>query len=531
MAGKSDKKFAELSNEAQILLADYRTCWDRKLADAATGLTDEKWIEVMHSLYKLLGLPAPSVVSVDSPLQLVLMPALLRFRVLSDERTWKLLRDNLKLPRWKGVIEEIDKKFSNDDIETLLKIRDQSAHHLTGVRQTETHSGYLYLDSVFGRPKGESINPRLGFFESLTAKLDSEMSSVVTSEIRNWLARECRWIDGGLPGAWRDWINVGARAEANRMNQLRTAVQNLSNMGTTERAALRIFRERGEQTSFVPEQIVKLGEIENEFIEQLGESTVNLLAQAYSAQNLEPTIYESYPPNSETLLDGSSSGLWFTGQLAVGFTSSIFFPRLDRLSVFTFLLDADERGIFNTTTKDAIESLRLFLANRTPICPFAEIVFVSKPPLAYEIDEELRLHSLNAPAIAYEDGFCLYSVHGVTVQERTVMAPETLSVSDIESEINLEMRRVMMDQFGIGRYLEESNAEILHEDQYGTLFRRRMAGDEPLVMVRVTNSTPEPDGSFKHYFLRVPPFVRTAKEAVAWTFDFEADQYQPEEET
>ena len=37
-------------------------------------------------------------------------------------------------------------------------------------------------------------------------------------------------------------------------------------------------------------------------------------------------------------------------------------------------------------------------------------------------------------------------------------------------------------------------------------------------MVQVTNSTPEPDGSFKDYWLRVPPDTERAKQAVAWTF-------------
>lgn len=532
MKEKRDNRFAELSPKAQTLLDEYRAFWDEKLAAAtANGMSDEQCIEVMHSLYNFLGLPAPAVVSVESPLQLMLMPALLRIRALSDESTWKMVCNNLQLPRWKHAIEQLESKFFCEDIETLLDRRRETSDYLSKIKEMETSSGSLYLDSVFGRPKGQSVNTRLGFFESLISRLDADMTGAVTPEIYQWISRECRWNDGGLPGVWENWVNIEARAESVRMGQLRTAIQNLSNMGTTERAALRIFRDRGEQTSFVPEQIVRQGELETEFIEQLGESTVNILAQALSAQQLEPTIYESYPPALEQLLDGSSSGLWFTGQLAVGFNSSIFFPQIDRLSIFTFFLDADEKGIFQNDTKKAIEHLRLFLANRTPICPFAEIVFVAKPPQSCELDEEFRLHSLSGPALQYEDGYRLYSIHGVSVHDRTVLAPETLTVSEIESEINLEMRRVMMDQFGIARYLEEANAEILHEDQYGTLFRRRMAGDEPLVMVRVINSTPEPDGSFKHYFLRVPPFMRTAKEAVAWTFDFEADQYEPEEET
>ena len=84
-------------------------------------------------------------------------------------------------------------------------------------------------------------------------------------------------------------------------------------------------------------------------------------------------------------------------------------------------------------------------------------------------------------------------------------------------------------------------------------------------MVRLLNSTPEPDGvlsqqeaeaifgcdsvqrrldtmraighpignepRFKAYMLRVPPDVKTAHEAVAWTFGKETQSYAPEVES
>ena len=51
-------------------------------------------------------------------------------------------------------------------------------------------------------------------------------------------------------------------------------------------------------------------------------------------------------------------------------------------------------------------------------------------------------------------------------------------------------------------------------------------------MLEVENSTPEPDGSYKRYFLRVPPEVRTPREAVAWTFGFDAEgDYAPASES
>ena len=61
--------------------------------------------------------------------------------------------------------------------------------------------------------------------------------------------------------------------------------------------------------------------------------------------------------------------------------------------------------------------------------------------------------------------------------------------------------------------------------------RREMNDDEPLVMVRVINSTPEPDGTNKRYMLRVPPTIKTAREAVAWTFGMSPETYAPEMES
>jgi hypothetical protein len=64
-------------------------------------------------------------------------------------------------------------------------------------------------------------------------------------------------------------------------------------------------------------------------------------------------------------------------------------------------------------------------------------------------------------------------------------------------------------------------------DEYGVLWRVTMPGDEPLVMVEVVNATPEPDGSRRTYFLRVPPRMRSAHEAVAWTFGLTPEEYAP----
>src|SRR5262249_31159925 len=101
-------------------------------------------------------------------------------------------------------------------------------------------------------------------------------------------------------------------------------------------------------------------------------------------------------------------------------------------------------------------------------------------------------------------------------------------------------RRVMLERYGVSNYLENSKAEKIHEDDFGVLYRKistrklppappfgRRSLEEPLVMVKVVNSTPELDGSYKDYLLRVPPNITTAKEAVAWTFGLSPEEYSP----
>jgi hypothetical protein len=152
-------------------------------------------------------------------------------------------------------------------------------------------------------------------------------------------------------------------------------------------------------------------------------------------------------------------------------------------------------------------------------------------PTVVKVDDRNRLHSESGPAFAWLDDIQDYYWHGVRVEQYVVDNPERITVAEIEAEANVEVRRIKIERFGQTRYLLDSSAREIHRDDYGTLYRKEERGDEPLVMVNVVNATPEPDGSFKDYFLRVPPTMRTAREAVAWTFGKTAEVYEPEKET
>ncbi|KUN89628.1 hypothetical protein AQJ66_04095 [Streptomyces bungoensis] len=163
--------------------------------------------------------------------------------------------------------------------------------------------------------------------------------------------------------------------------------------------------------------------------------------------------------------------------------------------------------------------------------PYEKTAVVCERPGELHRDEAGRLDRGDGPALAFPDGFALYAWRGMPVPAAFLAELAGLTPERIREEENAELRRVMLEHYGYDRYLEESGAEPVQRDEAGVLWRIDLDGDEPLVMVEVVNSTPEPDGTHRVYWLRVPPRVRTAREGVAWTFGLEEADYTPERET
>jgi len=162
---------------------------------------------------------------------------------------------------------------------------------------------------------------------------------------------------------------------------------------------------------------------------------------------------------------------------------------------------------------------------------FWDRAFISAKPKYIKRDEQGRLHCETGAAVRYFDSFSVFAIHGVRVPEKVVVAPKLITLREIETEQNAEVRRVMIGRYGPERYLLDSRAEAVHRDDFGVLYRKFIPNDEPLVMVKVVNSTPEADGSFKDYFLRVPPAMERARQAVAWTFGKMENEYEPAVQT
>ena len=144
-----------------------------------------------------------------------------------------------------------------------------------------------------------------------------------------------------------------------------------------------------------------------------------------------------------------------------------------------------------------------------------------------------RLHRADGPAIAWPRTRA-GAWKGFLLPDGFVVAPETITPDAIHA-VTGRLQHVLIDIYahsrGHRRCMEEMGGFVVHEDGTGRLWSanpaRRFSPPQPgdIKMVEVRNSTPEPDGSHKVYWLSVPPETRTAKEGVAWTFGMTAEQY------
>ena len=190
---------------------------------------------------------------------------------------------------------------------------------------------------------------------------------------------------------------------------------------------------------------------------------------------------------------------WWTGELSCLSTTHIGGVQLGKQSVLNWsqpVFDAYVAGAWLLVwTKDTL-------------------YWVEKPIVTVELIEgRKRLHNANGPALRC-DVENLYFWHGVLVPAFVITRPEWITLKHIDSETNAEVRRVMIDRYGPKRYLTDSGATVIQELpadhpivglRTARLLRKEVPDDEPIIMVDVLNSTPEPDGSVKRYHLRVDP--------------------------
>ncbi len=173
----------------------------------------------------------------------------------------------------------------------------------------------------------------------------------------------------------------------------------------------------------------------------------------------------------------------------------------------------------------AVKGLLLMGANAGWVVPHERVCWVSERHQTLQVDVRGRLHSAVGPALCYPDGWCHYSWKGVPVPGWLIEHPDRITPARIDAEPNTFVRLCMIDILTPERYVFSGAPVRAATDRSGTLWRKEWWAGDGWAAVEVVNGTPDPDGSHRHYFLQVPPELRTPAEAVAWTYGLSAEAY------
>lgn len=98
------------------------------------------------------------------------------------------------------------------------------------------------------------------------------------------------------------------------------------------------------------------------------------------------------------------------------------------------------------------------------VMTFEESVLVldSRPVVKYNGDGEL--HCEDGPAVYWPDGAKMYYVEGHTLREQGKLiceTPDRITLAHIKGEENEEIKRLMIDRYGWGRYLHDIEAVVV----------------------------------------------------------------------
>lgn len=162
---------------------------------------------------------------------------------------------------------------------------------------------------------------------------------------------------------------------------------------------------------------------------------------------------------------------------------------------------------------------------------YENFAIVSRRPIKISIDNNNVLHCEDGPSVEFKDGFKSYNWHGTLVPAWIIEEKNLITHSKIMKEENAEVRRCMIEIYGVPKFVMESKASLISSDKYGELYEFDDKDFGTLKVIKVINSTPEPDGTSKIYMLRAHPDSISAHDAIARSFGKTVENYNPIIET
>ena len=178
-----------------------------------------------------------------------------------------------------------------------------------------------------------------------------------------------------------------------------------------------------------------------------------------------------------------------------------------------------------------VEGIEELVTNTSWFAFRTKVAIVLEHPTELHTDPSGELHNAGGPAVRFSDGWVAYALEGVVVPAEAIEHPESFDPRAALQHENLEVRRVLLRHLGWDRVVRGSGLTPQAEDDNGRLWRLPVPDADPVLLLEVENATPEPDGSRRRYFVRVPPDMSTPREATAWTFGLSELEYAPDAES
>jgi hypothetical protein len=170
--------------------------------------------------------------------------------------------------------------------------------------------------------------------------------------------------------------------------------------------------------------------------------------------------------------------------------------------------------------------------------PFDGVVLASERHSLPSVDHRGRLHAADDLAFAYPDGWGLAAWQGIPIPGQYAHP----TAHEVLAEPNAELRRVLAERFdsahGKGAFIQDCGARVIDSavqpmrpgepDMINELLSIDLPGDAERHMTCLKVIDPS---TGRTYIIRVPPVMRTVREALAWSFNLDAEDYVLEQES
>lgn len=154
---------------------------------------------------------------------------------------------------------------------------------------------------------------------------------------------------------------------------------------------------------------------------------------------------------------------------------------------------------------------------------YEDVVVFQHRPSKIKMDDQNRLHCEDGPAILYPDGYSIYAWHGQTIPADWIEKKDQMDPATAINWPNVEQRRAAAEIIGWAKVLDQLKSKVIDKDgdpEIGELHEVNIPdiGRERFLKVQC--------GTGRTFALPVPPTMKTALEAQAWTWGMDVKEFK-----